>query len=251
MKKIESSTKLCHFTSTESARQILSKGTFYLSKFNAMNDLAEAKLHDDEKDKIFSLSFCHSEALNIPLFYLYGGIDGKGCRLQFTPAKIEEIISNHTIHYVNKNNVCLRKAINTSDYSIDYDWIYYVASNGYCEYKEKQKSNYQTFDDAVESLKVREKHYYIKNLIWKFEKEFRIIIKFSEPVYYDKIALVFDVKDKERGISLVCGPEYGADSIETIKEEFSEYGITNVFPSTSNTISMNLCLKNKNIIKEH
>lgn len=245
MNELNSDIKFCHFTSTENARNILSTGTFYLNKFNAMNDLEEARLHEDEKDKIFCLSFCHSEALNIPLFYLYGGIDGKGCRLQFTSAKIKEILSNSTLYYVNKNNMRLRKAVDKSNYSIDFDWIYYVASAGYCEHKNKPKTNFRTLQDALEKLRLVEKHYFVKNPVWKFEKEFRIIVKFKESVYYDKVALKFNIKDDEKSISLTCGPECKKEEIENIKREFAEYGITKVFPSTSNAISMRLCQRNK------
>lgn len=243
MTKIESTTKFSHFTSTENARKILSSGTFYLSKFNSMNDLSEAKLHDDDKDKVFSLSFCHSESLNIPLFYLYGGIDGKGCRLQFTPTKINDIIANNTVHFVNKNNVCLRKPVNKSSYSIDCDWIHYVTSNGHCEYKNDEKRRYESFENAVETLKNVDKHYFIKNLIWKFEKEFRIIVKFNEPINYDRIALKFVIKDNERGISLVCGPEYKEEDVKNVREEFLEYGIVKVDASITDAISMRLCEK--------
>lgn len=242
--KIESNTKFCHFTSSENARNILSGECFYLSKFNNMNDLAEAKLHSDEKDKVFSLSFCNSESLNIPLFYLYGGIDGKGFRLQFTASKINEILSNCSVHYVNKNNIRLKKEISHSQYTIDCDWIYYITSNGFCEYKDTLKTNYDSFDCAFQSLKKKDKHFYIKNKIWKFEKEFRIIVKFNEDIPYDKVALVFNIKENEKGISIVCGPEYTEAEIKKIKEEFSGYGISNVSPSSVNAISMKLCQKN-------
>jgi hypothetical protein len=244
MENLFGTTKLCHFTSVENARRILSNGTFYLSKFNLMNDLAEARLHKDEMDKIFSLSFCHSESLNIPLFYLYGGLDGKGCRIQFTAAKMNELLSNCKIHYVNKNNICLKKEVKPTDYSIEYDWIYYVASNGYCEHRDVPLT-FQSFDDTVTSLKSKEKHYFIKNMIWKFEKEFRIIVRFADPVPYDRVALKFNIKDGERGLSLMCGPEYCEEDIDNIRNEFTDYGIAKIVPSTINTISMRLAEKNK------
>lgn len=237
-------TKMCHFTSMENARNILSASTFYLSKFNAMNDLVEARLHEDENDKIFCLSFCHSEAMNIPLFYLYGGIDGKGCKLQFSIAKIKEMFSNQTLYYVNKSNKRLRKPIENADYSIDFDWIYYITSSGYYEYRNEKVGQFPTYDAVMQELKCKEKHYYVKNKIWKFEKEFRIIVKFSKPVKYDKIALEFDIKDNDKGISLVCGPENTEEDIENIKQEFQEYGISNIIPSSVNAISMKLCERN-------
>ena len=93
MIQIKSKTKFCHYTSMESARKILSDGKIFLNRFSSENDKAEYFLHGDEDNKIFSCCLCNSEAINIPLYYLYGGIDGKGCRIQFTASKLSNMIS--------------------------------------------------------------------------------------------------------------------------------------------------------------
>ena len=177
---LQSSTKFCHYTSLSSTREIISSEQFFLSKYNNMNDLVERDKHIDEKNKIFSLSLCNSEALNIPLFYLYGSIDGKGCRIQFTDAKLREVINSAEIYFVNKHNKLLRQKITSDKYQILYDWIYYISSNGYCEHHNDIPRQYDDFDTAYSELSLNNKHYFVKSPIWKYEKEFRIVIKFIE-----------------------------------------------------------------------
>ena len=49
-----------------------------------MNDLREADLHGAEKEDIFVQCFCNSDTEKIPMWYLYGGIVGRGASIGFT-----------------------------------------------------------------------------------------------------------------------------------------------------------------------
>lgn len=80
-------------------------GSIYLSKFSGMNDGDEEYYHMCENNRTFILSLCHSEANDIPLFYLYSGIDGKGCRLEFTKNKLLQILKGDIVP-VNKKIEC-------------------------------------------------------------------------------------------------------------------------------------------------
>lgn len=93
--EIQSGTRFCHYTTIDSARKIISGETIYLNCFDNMNDLSERDDHKYEKDQVFTVSFCHSETKSIPLFYLYSGIDGKGCRMEFSAAKLREMIEKN------------------------------------------------------------------------------------------------------------------------------------------------------------
>lgn len=249
-KDIKSSTKFCHYTTIDSARNILSSNCFYLSKFNYMNDLKEAKLHRFETDNVFSLSFCNSDSINIPLFYLYSGIDGKGCRIQFTDAKIREIVKNCKVHYVNKSFKVLKKEINPSEYDILFDWIYYTSTDGFCSHKHDDDKKYQSIDEAIDTLQNYNKHYFIKKPIWKFENEFRIIIKFKSPVKYDRISLDFNIKENEKSISVLCAPEINDAEYIEIADEFRDYDIHKVNRSSDYGVSMNLLKKNEEIFEK-
>lgn len=248
---MNSSNKFCHFTSTENARNIISGESFFLSKYENMNDLAEAFLHKADKDRVFALSFSNSEALNIPAFYLYGGIDGKGCRIEFTGTKLRQILNNCNLYFVNGRNRKLKKAIDPSLYNIYYDWIYYIASNGYCEHRSERIESYNDLQDAIDKLKTNNKHFFIKSPIWKYENEFRIVIVFNEAVSYDRIAMCFDVKEKERGISLSFGPETTEEEFKQLSAEFSEYGVYKFKKTSDFAISMKLVDRNRELLKRN
>ena len=185
--------------------------------------------------------------MNIPLFYLYGGIDGKGCRIQFTDARIREIIKNCSISYVNNQYKRLKKVIQPSEYDIYYDWIYYISSNGYCEHKKVEKY-YQSLDDAKRILSADNRHYFIKNPIWKYENEFRIVVVFKEEIPYKHIALNFNIKDNEKGISVAFGPETSEEECKAFANEFSDYGITKCNRISESAVSMGLVKRNSRLL---
>ena len=213
-----------------------------------MNDLAEADLHADENQRVFVLSLCNSEALNIPAFYLYGGIDGKGCRIQFTAAKMKEILDSCSVSFVNKQMRRLKKTVSPSDYDVFYDWIYYISSNGFCEHG-NEIASYGDFNNAVETLKKYNKHYFIKSPIWKYENEFRIVVLFHKNIPYERIALNYRIKDNDRGISVKLGPETSQEEYRSLTDEFLDYGISNCKQSSDQRIRMDLIARNKELLK--
>ena len=109
LNEISGDKKFCHYTSLDNARKIVNSGTIRLSKFSQMNDITESKKHSGQEKQIFSTCFCHSSARSIPMFYLYSGIDGKGCRLEFTAAKIREILKVAEIYPVNNRHLLTKK----------------------------------------------------------------------------------------------------------------------------------------------
>jgi len=209
-----------------------------------MNDITESNQHRDDLNRVFSLCFCNSESLNIPVFYLYGGIDGKGCRIQFTDSKLRKLINDCELYYVNKKNRCLKHLIPKDEYEIMYDWIYYISSDGYCEHHNDLGKHYDSFEQAVNELTESCGNYFVKNTIWKYENEFRIVVRFNKDVSYERIALKFNIRSNEKGISVKCGPEITNDEFNDIKNEFLEYDISKIEKSSQGKIPMRLVEKN-------
>lgn len=239
--EINSNTKFCHYTSMENARKILSSNMFYFSRLDKMNDVMEKELHEDELKKVFVLCFCHSEALSIPMFYMYSGIDGKGCRIQFTDTKIRDIISHGEVFPVNKRFMKLKQSYNLDAYDIYAGWVNYSSQNNVCCFhKDKPVERFPDFITAFEEMKRQNRQYLVKNPIWKYEKEFRIVIKFHEEIEYEHIALVFPVKESDKGISLYCGPENREKEWKEISEEFKGYGVSNTYYYETARINMGL-----------
>ncbi len=246
---IISRTKFCHYTTIDNARNILSSESFFLSKYNRMNDLAEAGLHSNDKDRVFVLCFSNSESFNIPVFYLYGGIDGKGCRIQFTDAKIRDLINKCQIRFVNNSYRVLKREVPSDSYSIFGDWVYYVTNDGFCEHKIDKINRYNNKEAALKELAKDNRQYFVKSPIWKYESEFRIVVVFKEKVEYDKIALSFDIKENEKGISMVCGPETSEKEYKEIRKEFGDYGISKCSRYPEGIVSMDLVERNKDLLK--
>ena len=249
-KKIKiSNTKFCHYTTISNARNIVSNdGSIYLSKFSMMNDKDEESAHNDEDDCLFSFSMCHSNAKDIPLFYLYSGIDGKGCRIEFTKNKLNSIF-NGVVVPVNKKMVMLKKSFDPNDYEIMVGWIHYLSNDGTDYYKRNEYKRYPSLDDAKKELERINEHYFIKRKYWEYEKEFRIIIKFKQPVAYDRVAIRFPISRNESGISMKCGPELSDEELQDVREEFKDYGIKKIDRFNDIEIKMDLVSRNKELLK--
>ena len=242
--EIKSRTRFCHFTTVDNLRKILQTSCFWCSKYDDMNDLAEANNHKTDGNRVFVLSFSHSEAFNIPVFYLYGGIDGKGCRIQFTDAKMREMLNDAVVHYVGKRKKKLKTPVPKSKYTIYCDWIHYIAQSGYHIYNNSEAKRFQSFEAGCAELEKQNKHYFIKNSIWRYENEFRIVIVFHEDIPYEKVALDFRIKNKEKGISLRFGPETTQEEWETLKRECEQYGGIRCVKNKEGVIFMDLISKN-------
>lgn len=117
----------------KNADSILKSKCFYLSKLRKMNDEDERDLHKDELDRIFVLSFCHSNAKDIPLFYLYSGIDGKGCRIEFTQHKIVETMKGEVFPVIGEN--AFGGVFPREKYEVMAGWLHYISSDGAEKYR--------------------------------------------------------------------------------------------------------------------
>ena len=86
------------YTSIDNIGYILDGDGFWVNNITAMNDLREIELHKEEKDNIFVQCFSNSPNEKIPMWYLYGGITGKGARIGLTPGVMRDYINS--IKYV-------------------------------------------------------------------------------------------------------------------------------------------------------
>lgn len=241
--------KYCHYTSVENARCILSGECFYLSRYSAMNDGAEETWHKGDDNRVFILSLCNSEAMSIPSFYLYGGIDGKGCRIELTEARIKRIMETGVVSYVNQKGRKLKQIVPRSDYDVYCDWVYYIASNGYCEHHGEKEMRYADREEALSKLRAENRHFFVKSPVWNYEKEYRMAVVFKKPVPYDRIALQFGIDSKERSMSVTYGPETTDKEYHDLSKEFEDYGIVKSGKAGDYKIRMNLVKKNKKLLK--
>ncbi len=241
--RIKSKTKFGHYTTTDIARSIIATNSLHLCKMSNMNDKTEAEKHLEYDNRLFTTCFSHSKAKSIPMFYLYSGIDGKGCRLEFTDTNIRRLI-NGRVHPVNKKYIKLNKTYDLNEYEILYDWIYYTADGGDTCYRDKWYKG-----DAVENIKQYKRDLFVKKPYWSYESEFRIMVKFNKDIEYDRIAIDFDFYKNRNGISILFGPELTESEYDELKKEFQEYGIEKCRKFTGNKISMGLAERNKKSLR--
>ena len=245
MKRIESRTRFCHYTSVETAGKILSSHSLQLSRLDKTNDLFEINCHDDA-NRIFIACFCHSEAKSIPMFYLYSGIDGKGCRIEFTAAKINNILNDATVYPVNKRYNMMARQYSKDSFSVYADWIFYRNRDSETGYHKGKFKDRISEDDYLDREGIR---FFEKQAMWRYENEFRIVVCFKEPQERERIAIMLPFNEKEHGISLMCGPETDDELYMEIEDEFTGYGITKISRVEAGRVKMNLVEKNKYLLK--
>lgn len=165
-----------YYTSIETASKILESNSFYANNLRRMNDKAEAERHRCVNDKVHALCFCNSNTEKIPMWYMYGGITGKGVAIGLTPSVMLQFIKSIDVIQnpdVNGKEKILKKGI---DYYIQIGHVYYV------DYSRKIKFGRKWYRiDKADMNKFCRDNYFVKDYPWEYEKEFRIVINTKEP----------------------------------------------------------------------
>lgn len=152
------------------------------SKLKGVNDSDEQKR--ENSDNVFLTCFCNSNSEKIPMWYLYGSITGNSAALGITPANMMKFLKS--IDYVYGVKGESRDTIHIGDsLKIDYGWVYYVK-------KEREKTKFylrREFYEITDFDRKCNDYYFLKNYVWNYEKEFRIVITDVANRGYDEILL--------------------------------------------------------------
>lgn len=216
-----------HYTSIDKAEKIVYGDTpgFFASRLDRMNDIDEAELHNDEKERLFVLSFCNTGKEKIPMWYMYSGLEGKGVGLGMTPGRMKKFIN--TINVVNPVNgtALSKKFVKGVDFDIYAGWVVYR--------NPKEPNNYHFKSDWHDNIdpNFEKENYFIKLYPWYYEDEFRIVFKFKEPIEYKSIYIPTPTNLKFKAI---YGPGFGGnkkapdtllDKSKLLKSSFSDLKI--------------------------
>ncbi len=258
--------KYYHYTSLGAVNNILGSKEFVISNVKRFNDKKDREQFGDENEqrKFFSLCFSRGKEENLPLWYLYSGVGGKGGRLCFTRNKLEKILSDTTdknelrfslwkYDYDNHkkiDKICDLK--DSEDIKIKfYDVLYYRADD------KKVRLKYNTLTNNGEITKeevekyINENRGFNKGLIWYHEKEERLLIEIigeiaNKIVPENDYAVICKIDDIIKHAKITTAPEIND------REELKEYININKFVfDTSNVdlsehhgdIEMRLCDK--------
>ena len=219
-----------HYTKLEIADSILRNSEFWLSNVSGFNDTIDSGQFGEGEQPYFSLCFSTGLSENLPLWYLYSGIDGHGARIQVSKTWVRDLIRHGTFHLCgikdNKAEQIMPLTIQESMELAFRDVIYAQPRGNYYALKYNTMTNYQ--------IPKREFKQYMKNnigfckgLIWYYEKETRLLVHLlgeadaewrrlihSTPTENLKVTLSFD-DALFRRIKLTLAPNIAPDEIDS------------------------------------
>lgn len=178
-----------HYTNLKNIETILDEKSFLCTELGLSNDPLE-KIEDNLKHKVFHLCFSTGVSENIPLWYLYAGVDGNGGCLRLTKSLIYELMNceNFSFVYSKKDTndwIFSCNLIPKVDFEIKLqDVIYETEDND--SYRLKYNTMQRTIQkNEFDKFKKINTHF-IKSLVWYYEKETRILIKLTN-IGFEKI----------------------------------------------------------------
>ena len=217
------------YTSVDSIGKILSGNCFWLNNIAAMNDLHETELHEKDKQDIFVQCFCNSDSEKIPLWYLYGGIAGKGASFGFTPRVMLDYIRSirHVTELVydpDKGTYVEGEQFEVgSDFELQVGWVFYadyeLPVKPWAKDSKVVRVNYfNRFVNVEDAEQFFDGNYFVKDYPWEYEKEFRLVFINMTGKQIDKIKIDIPQTIRERRnrkLKIKLAPEI-SNSVDTV-----------------------------------
>ncbi len=199
--------KYIHYTKLEVIDSILKSCEFWVSDVRELNDRKDREQFDGTA--YFTLCFSTGVNENLPLWYLYSGIDGKGGSIIFTKAKIKKLIQEGKYElWEFENNNKLRKVCDIKNgENAEISFVDVLYANKDIETKQRKPQNvalkYNTmtnYNITNEEFEVFKKTHCgnIKGLIWYYEKETRLLVRLD-----DELSAKINYKDNPRKYKIV------------------------------------------------
>ena len=248
--EISSSYTFWNYTSIGNLNDILKSGYFFASNLAIMNDKNEKELHPNNSESVHALCFCNSNTEKIPMWYLYGGITGKGCALGVTPAKMRDWIRMiKEVYVVVGKKADTEQALSVGkDVSLECGWVFYRKGKSEIFYRNKwhriAEKDYDEFEND---------NFFIKDYPWEYEREFRILIKNKTGKNHDRLAIKIPEKIYP-SLKLRLAPELTEEKFQSeVKdlEGFQKFFISSKAKESDLKISMDLLNRNKERIHKY
>ena len=243
-------TYYCHYSTLTNMDKILDSEYIWLSSLKDFNDLCEFD-SADENENLYALCFSALYSENLPMWYLYGGVTGKGARITFKKTSFIKWLNNLEFILINTRTDETENYIPVSVET--HDVIYISSENGNCRIKYNGGINKKLTIEGYNLLKEKHKGF-VKSLPWFYEKEFRILVladdeasrRLNAPNSEIRLAVRLR-KDDFRTFDVMLGPE-------SVITDYSAYiGFTKflsykIQKSSFDKIKMNLLRKNQKSI---
>lgn len=176
-----------HYTNGETLYKIFDKNnavksyTLLCNKIKKTNDLEERQR--ENSDNVFLTCFCNTNSEKIPMWYLYGSLTGRGVSIGITAGNMLKFLKSIDFVYATRDKRCEKVELDSVE--IKYGWIYYKKV-------EKNKTKFyfkRNFYEVADFDEQRNDCYFIKDYVWNYEKEFRIVIIDKQNRNFDNILL--------------------------------------------------------------
>ena len=162
--------------------------------------ISAAELRELNRPDIFVQCFCNSDSEKIPMWYLYGGIAGKGASFGFTPRVMLDYI--RSIKYVTelvydsvKDNYAPGVQFEIGpDFELQAGWVFYadyeLPVKPWPKDSDVVRVNYfNKFLNVEEAEQFFDGNFFIKDYPWEYEKEFRLVFINKTGRKIDKIRI--------------------------------------------------------------
>lgn len=259
-----------HYTKLKNIDSILRSRSFLLSNCGNSNDPVEAEIEDIKNSFILCFSTGINE--NLPMWYLYSGVDGMGGCLSFTKSLIYDLVENATFSVVcEKSDGSSDEAelVRGIDFDITLQDVIYAkigTLDNDTDIKYNTRVIHKFNNDEFKKFKDKNSAF-VKSLIWYYEKETRLLVNLKngkrkelsdlkeQQNIVPKIRLSFkELPRVNANMKLILAPELSENpsAKNNFFELLSEYeNIQNWLAETSNVssseyvgqVKMNLCNK--------
>lgn len=170
---------LMHFTTMDSAVNILNSGEFWFSPMSNANDIYERNIQEKSEKEYFTLCFCiTTTGEKLPLWYMYSGIAGQGAAIRFKPSALRDFISSiQSIEGISVDSGNRENLFLDSDFELECSRVIYISKpkGELAMYKDNGKifREYDPeFDPNIEDKRIP----FVKLYPWEYENEFRIVL---------------------------------------------------------------------------
>ena len=243
--EVDQSGRFYHYTTKEAIKSIVDSLALRFSLAKELND-------SNDKSNNYILSFTTSSVENIPMWYLYTGVNANGVRINITKTGINKIL-NQNLYYIEGNE---KKFIERTNYKISFHPIVYyedfkTKDKGYAGYN-RIKFNHNVFYTTENEIsKMRKNPTFLKKMEWSYEKETRMCIEVLDNSLREKIGdfLYVDLKGIISHFSITLGPNFSDKDNKDIEDKLRKTfnGKSLEHSTLTDVINFDICKRcNKN-----
>lgn len=188
--KAYSHTYYYHYSDCDAIKSIIENKNFWISPVCFSNDATEHNRFGDETYRYFQLCFSTGTTENLPLWLLYSKSERKGARISFKRADIRKLcdLENMKLKLVNAlNSEVVAELVNGSNCKIQFKDVLYRKKEA-DKYRLKYNTGVNNNFPADEMLKIEsENKGFLKDIVWYYEKETRILVKVDSTLIDKKL----------------------------------------------------------------